>query len=99
MTVIFPIIIVISLVLYVYYKVAILKAPDGLTRGYYNGKSRICLGSFIFFFGVNQYIYYQTRLSLFIGIVFILLGGLQLYVGLKESAHYRKEFRRVHPES
>ncbi|MDY0405341.1 YtpI family protein [Virgibacillus sp. 179-BFC.A HS] len=99
MTVIFPMIIVISLVLYVYYKVAIIKASDGLTRGYYNGKSRICLGSFILFFGINQYVYYQTRLSLFIGIVFILLGCLQLYVGIKESKFYRKEFRRVHPEA
>lgn len=93
--VIFPIIIVISLVLYVYYKVAILKSKEHLTQAYFNAKSRICLGSFIFFFGVNQYLFYQTRLSLFIGIVFLILGWLQLSTGFKEVKHYRKEWKRI----
>ncbi|WP_284139828.1 MULTISPECIES: YtpI family protein [unclassified Virgibacillus] len=95
MTIIFPIIIVISLVLYVYYKVAILKTKDGLNQAYFNAKSRICLGSFIFFFGINQYIFYGTKFSLFIGIVFLILGGLQLYTGWQETKHYRKEWQRL----
>jgi len=96
--IIFPIIIVISAVLWVYYKVAIVKNKgDGLTQAYFNAKSRICLGSFVFFFGVNQYLFYLTRFSLFIGIIFVLLGGLQIYVGFKEAKHYRKEYRRLNP--
>lgn len=94
---IFPIIIVLSIVLYVYYKVAILKTKDKLTQAYFNAKSRICLGSFVCFFGANQYIFYLTRLSLFIGIVFIILGGMQMYVGFKEAKHYRKEWKRLNP--
>lgn len=97
MTIIFPIIIVISIVLYVYYKVAILKTKDGLTQAYFNAKSRICLGSFIVFFAINQYIFYGTRLSLFIGILFLVLGGAQLTRGVKETKHYRNEWRRLHP--
>ncbi|MBD1223936.1 YtpI family protein [Virgibacillus halodenitrificans] len=95
---IFPIIIVLSLVLYVYYKVAILKSEDKLTQAYFNAKSRICLGSFVFFFGINQYIFYQTRISLFIGIVFLILGGMQLLRGMKEVKHYRSEYRRLYPK-
>lgn len=95
---IFPILIVISIVLYVYYKVAILKNKDKLTQAYFNAKSRICLGSFVFFFGINQYIYYLTRISLFVGIVFILLGALQMYVGLKEVKHYRSEWKRLNEQ-
>ncbi|MFC4556675.1 YtpI family protein [Virgibacillus kekensis] len=93
--IIFPIIIAISLVLYVYYKVAILKNKDPLTQAYFNAKSRICLGSLIFFFGINQYIFYETRFSLFIGIVFLIIGGLNLNRGFKEVKHYRSEWRRL----
>ncbi|MUK86862.1 hypothetical protein GMD78_00405 [Ornithinibacillus sp. L9] len=95
--IIFPILIVLSLVLYVYYKVAILKTKDGLTQAYFNAKSRICLGSFILLFGINQYIFYGTRISLFIGIIFIFLGGIQVVRGFKETKHYRSEYRRLNP--
>lgn len=95
--VIFPIIIVISAVLYVYYKVAIVKSKDSLTQHYFNARSKICLGAFIFFFGVNQYVFYQTQLSLIIGIIFVLLGGYQMVDGFKQSKHYRSEWKRLNP--
>ena len=75
--IIFPIVIVLSVVMYIYYKVAILKTKDGLTQKYFNAKSRICLGLFILAFGINQYVFYQTKISLFIGIIFIVLGIMQ----------------------
>ncbi|MFZ3578194.1 YtpI family protein [Virgibacillus sp. DJP39] len=96
--VIFPILIAASLVFYVYYKVSILKSDDNLTQAYFNAKSRICLGSFIFFFAINQYIYYGTQISLFIGIVFLILGVLQLSRGFKEGRHYRNEWKRLNNE-
>ncbi|WP_249870879.1 YtpI family protein [Oceanobacillus saliphilus] len=95
--VIFPIVIVLSAVLYIYYKVAILKSNDELTQKYFNGRARSCLGTFLLFFGINQYVFYQTQLSLFIGILFGILGGLQLYRGLMEAKHYRSEWRRLNP--
>ncbi|MCM3741166.1 YtpI family protein [Oceanobacillus luteolus] len=95
--IIFPIGIVISLVLYVYYKVAIVKSKDILTQKYFNGKSRICLGAFILLFGINQYFFYETTLSLIIGIIFVLLGGLQVTRGYNEARHYRNEYRRLNP--
>lgn len=95
--VIFPIIIVLSAVLYVYYKVAILKSKDSLTQHYFNARSKICLGAFIFSFGINQYVFYLTKLSLFIGIIFVILGGYQLIDGFKQSKHYRSEWKRLNP--
>ncbi|MFD2046314.1 YtpI family protein [Ornithinibacillus salinisoli] len=95
--IIFPILIVLSVVLYVYYKVAILKTKDRLTQAYFNAKSRICLGIFLLVFGINQYIFYGTRISLFIGIVFIFLGILQSLRGIRETKHYRSEWRRLNP--
>lgn len=95
---IFAVFIMISIVMYVYYKVAILKTKDKLSQKYLNAKSRIFLGSFLFFFGINQYIAYQTRFILFISIVFLLLGALQIIDGLKEAKHYRNEWKRLHPD-
>ncbi|WP_156291453.1 YtpI family protein [Oceanobacillus salinisoli] len=95
--IIFPILIVLSLVFYVYYKVAILKSKDGLTQRYFNARSKICLGSFVLFFGINQYLFYLTQISLFIGIIFILLGGYQIYDGFKQTRHYRSEWKRLNP--
>lgn len=95
--IIFPIIIIVSIVFYVYYKVAIVKTRDELNQLYFNARARICLGSFIFFFAINQYLFYKTQLSLLIGIVFLLLGGFYMVRGFKESLHYRREWKRLNP--
>ncbi|SDN05243.1 YtpI family protein [Sediminibacillus halophilus] len=96
--IIFPIVIMVSLILYVYYKVAILRSNDTLNQLYMNAKGKICLGLFVVFFGVNQYLYYQTQLALYIGIVFFLMGALQLVDGYKRARHYRKEQKRLSRE-
>lgn len=96
--VIFPIVVVVSIVLYIYFKVAILRTKDELTQHYLNSKSRICLGTFILFFGINQYLFYQTRIALFIAAVFAFLGILQLTHGFKTAKHYRNEYRRLNPQ-
>lgn len=95
--IIFTIVMVISIALYVYYKVAIVKSKDILVQKYYNGKSRVCLGTFILFFGVNQYFFYNSTISLIIGLIFIALGAMQGYRGYKETKHYRGEWRRLNP--
>ncbi len=96
---IFAILIMISIVLYVYYKVAILKTKDKLSQKYINAKSRIFLGTFLIFFGINQYIAYQTKIVLFISIVFLILGSMQMIDGFKEAKHYRNEWKRLNPDN
>lgn len=92
--VIFPIIIVISLIMYVYYKVSILRNSDSLYQVYQNAKARIALGIFMSFFGINQYIFYQTRIALYVAIAFIILGVIQTYGGYKRTVHYKNEFKK-----
>src|SRR5690625_4528198 len=96
---IFAFIIVISIVMYIYYKVTILRTKDELVQKYTNAKARIFLGSFIFSFGVNQYVAYQTKFILFISIVFVILGCLQIISGFKEAKHYRNEYQKLHPNA
>ncbi|HLR14478.1 MAG TPA: YtpI family protein [Bacillota bacterium] len=93
--IIFTLLIVFSIVFYVYYKVAILKTKDPLTQAYYNAKSRLALGAFIIAFAINQYLFYQSKLSLVIGLIFFILGFLQINLGFKEARHYKKEYRRL----
>jgi len=95
--VIFPIVIVVSFVLYIYYKVAILKSNDELTQKYFNGKALFFLGTFMMAFAINQYIFYQTKISLFIGIIFAIFGLPLMYRGFMEAKHYRSEWRRLNP--
>lgn len=94
---IFPVIIIISITLYIYYKVSILKTKDEVTQLYFNARSRICLGAFVLAFGINHYATYQSRLSLFFCIVFIILGSMQIVRGFNESRHYQNEYRKLNP--
>lgn len=89
--VIFPIIIILSITLYIYFKVTILRTTDTLEIYIANSKARIALGSFVFFFGINQYIFYETQVSLFIGILFLVIGGMQMNIGRKMLGHYRSQ--------
>ncbi len=85
--------------MYIYYKVTILRTKDELVQKHTNAKARVALGTFIVSFGINQYIAYQTKLILFISIVFLLLGALQIVYGYKEAKHYRNEYQRLHPNT
>lgn len=96
---IFVFFIIVSIVMYIYYKVAILKTKDTLIQKYYNAKARIFLGIFLISFAVNQYVVNQIKLILIISIVFIFLGVLQIIDGYKQAKHYRNEWRRLNPET
>ena len=97
--IVFPIVIIISLVLYVYYKVAIYRTDDILLQLYLNAKGRIFLGLFVLSFGINEYLFYQTRVALYIGIVFILLGGFQAFDGIKQTLHYGAEWKKANNDA
>lgn len=90
---IFPLTIVLSLTIYLYFKVQILRTKDPLHQEYTNAKARMALGLFITAFGANQYVFYQTRLSLFIGIVFIVLGIVQITHGFRKTKFYGKQVK------
>ncbi|KGX89107.1 YtpI family protein [Pontibacillus litoralis] len=91
--VLFPIAIVLSITIYLYFKVAILRKSDPLEQRYANSKARVALGIFIITFGINQYAFYQTKLALYISIIFIALGILQLVYGFKTTSFYGKQLK------
>src|SRR5699024_10891368 len=96
--VIIAILIVLSIVMYVYYKVTILKTKDSLSLKYINAKTKMCLGSFLIVFAINQYIAYQVKFVLIISLIFFVLGIMQIVDGIKRAKHYKGEWNRLHPE-
>ncbi|MCD5323847.1 MULTISPECIES: YtpI family protein [Pontibacillus] len=92
--VIIPIIIVLSLAMYLFYKVQILRlGEDPLKQVYTNSKARMALGLFMLSISINVYLVYQTRLALYITILFIALGGAQLVYGYKTTRFYGKQLK------
>ncbi|SDJ65738.1 YtpI family protein [Salimicrobium halophilum] len=84
--------VIVSIVLYIYNKVMITRSEHPITQRYYNSTAKIFLGIFIGSFGVSQYLFYETRLSLFIGILFLILAVMQINHGWKASRHYKEEY-------
>ncbi|MFD2639855.1 YtpI family protein [Piscibacillus salipiscarius] len=86
---------IVSIILYIYFKVKITKSKDPLYMHITNAKARITLGIFVSTFFMNQYYYYQTRLALFITILFLILGIAQIVYGYKLYKHYKGEMDKV----
>ncbi|GLB58489.1 YtpI family protein [Cytobacillus sp. NCCP-133] len=77
------ILIVLSFSFYIFYKVKFFRSKQPAERQWISAKSRTALGAFVAFFGLNQLFLYDTTASLIIGILFILVGGLSIWGGIK----------------
>ncbi|WP_347862585.1 YtpI family protein [Salimicrobium sp. PL1-032A] len=86
--------IIVSIVLYIYNKVMITRSGNPITQKYYDSIAKLFLGIFITSFGVSQYLFYETRLSLFMGILFLILGIMQINHGWRASRHYKNEYMK-----
>lgn len=92
--IVFPIVIILSIIIYFYYKFTLLREPDPLTQEIKNAKARIALGIFLSMFGINQYLFYQTQIALFITLVLLFFGIIQGYGGIKRYLHYKNELQK-----
>jgi len=81
--------------MFIFYKIRIPKEPEPLKQEIMNSKARIALGLFIGGYGVNQYMFYMTKLSLYIGIVFVIVGIVQIVAGFRRFRHYNGEWKKL----
>ncbi len=83
------ILIVISFVIYFFYKVKAFRTKRVFEKNWINTKASIALGSFLLFFGINQiFLRYDSTIALVVSIVFILLGLANIILGYKAYRHY-----------
>lgn len=82
------VIIILSLTMYLFYKVRYIRASLPLEKDLLAAKGNISLGLFIAVFGVNQFFIHQTVIGTTIGFIFLLLGGYNVYGGLRAYQYY-----------
>jgi hypothetical protein len=78
---IFVVLIIISLVLYLFYKVKSVRSHLPMEKKWISGKSSIVLGTFVAFFGINQVFLFQSTITYIIAVIFILMGGISIIGG------------------
>ena len=82
------VLIVISLGLYVYFKIKSVRSRMPMEKKWVSGKSSMALGTFVALFGINQLFLFQTAATYIIAAIFIIVGALSLWGGFKMYKFY-----------
>ncbi|WP_243291252.1 YtpI family protein [Bacillus sp. FJAT-47783] len=85
---IFVILIVVSLSFYVFYKIKFFRTKRPMEKQWISSKSSIALGSFVFFFGLNQLFLFRSTVATVVGITFILIGAGSAWAGYRAYKHF-----------
>ncbi|MFY4774609.1 YtpI family protein [Metabacillus sp. RGM 3146] len=100
---IFVIFVVFSFSFYVFYKVKYYRSKKPMEKSWVSAKSSIALGSFVFFFGLNQVFMFRSSTSLIIGVIFMAVGAASVWAGYRAYKHYLplavNESRQFHADS
>ena len=85
------VVIVVTLMFYLYNKTKQLRTPAALEihQKWYKAKANICLGVFILTFGANQLVLFPDWVTYIVGGIFIVLGAFVAYENSKRAKHYR----------
>jgi succinate-acetate transporter protein len=82
------ILIVLAISFYLYFKVKAVRTKAPYEKQWRNTKASISLGTFLAFMGINQIIQPRSTVEVVISIVFILLGILNITLGIKAYRYY-----------
>ncbi|MBT2692879.1 MULTISPECIES: YtpI family protein [Bacillaceae] len=85
---IFVLLIVLSFVFYIFYKIKYVRSKRPAERKWLSAKSSIALGLFVALFGINQLFLFQTTVTYIVGAIFIVIGSLSIWGGIKAYKFY-----------
>ncbi|WP_071396016.1 YtpI family protein [Bacillus tuaregi] len=80
--------IVISLAFYIFYKAKYFRTRMPAEKKWISAKGSIALGSFIALFGINQLFLFQTTVTYIVAAVFIALGVVNIFGGIKAYKYF-----------
>lgn len=80
--------IVLSFVFYIFYKIKYVRSKRPAERKWLSAKSSIALGLFVALFGINQLFLFQTTVTYIVGAIFIVIGSLSVWGGIKAYKFY-----------
>ncbi|MFJ8458060.1 YtpI family protein [Lysinibacillus xylanilyticus] len=94
---IFVFAIIISFVIYFYFKTKQFRSPLPIAKNWYKSKANVSFGVFILVFGVNQAYLFPGIYTFIIVAILVVLGILVITENIKKTRHYGKfveeEFR------
>ncbi|EIJ79248.1 hypothetical protein PB1_16864 [Bacillus methanolicus PB1] len=82
------ILIIMSLSFYVFYKIKYFRSTRHAEKQWISAKSRTALGLFVGLFGLNQLFLYHTTVTYIVAALFIIVGGLSVWGGIKAYKFY-----------
>jgi YtpI-like protein len=82
------ILITFSLAFYIFLKAKYFRTQLPAEKRWISSKSSIALGSFISLFGLNQLFLYQTTVTYIIAGIFIILGAINIWGGVKAYKYF-----------
>lgn len=85
---IFVFFIMITLALYLFYKTKYFRSNRPAEKKWLSAKSSITLGLFVGLFGINQLFLFQTTVTYIVAALFIILGFLSAFSGIKAYRYY-----------
>ncbi|WP_019154830.1 YtpI family protein [Robertmurraya massiliosenegalensis] len=73
---------------YIFYKVKYFRTQKPAEKKWISAKASVALGLFVALFGVNQYFINQTTVGYIVGSIFLLLGAINIWGGMKSYKFY-----------
>ncbi|MEW8971117.1 YtpI family protein [Mesobacillus sp. LC4] len=80
--------IVLSFVFYIFYKIKYVRSKRPAERSWLSAKSSIALGLFVGLFGINQLFLFQTTVTYIVSAIFIIMGSMSVWAGIKAYKFY-----------
>lgn len=59
-----------------------------MEKGWLSGKSAMALGSFVLFFGINQFFLELSTARIIVGVLFVLFGSASVFNGFRQCKHF-----------
>jgi uncharacterized membrane protein len=84
----FVVLIVLSFVLYFYFKTKQFRSELPIAKKWYANRALVALGSLLFFFGINQISLFPSTLTYVISGVLILIGLYTMVYYFRVAKHY-----------
>ncbi|WP_408007184.1 YtpI family protein [Pseudalkalibacillus sp. A8] len=85
---VFIIFIVLSISLYIFYKIKEFRVKAPYEKRWTKSKANIALGVFIGMFGLNRLVINESTYDLVIGGVFLILGLINVFMGYKAYKYF-----------
>lgn len=77
-----------AIAFYVFYKAKYFRTRRPAEKKWVSAKASICLGLFVALFGLNQFFLNQTAVAYIVGTIFIVLGVVNVWGGIKSYRFY-----------